>query len=1280
VERQRRKSAGVNRKLPGDYIWPEGFGVSKVFSVTTSEAIRRMELPPESQEDDVPVNIEDCDDDEHQSVALSNRSNVSLNLQRKRLALETEKAKQALEMEAMKLQKKMSLLQMEHDLRVAEIDEAEELASLKSNYMTDRPRVKEGSCKNSAVNEWISSTEPFTKCNPEEPRRGDSSDMHLLCQTLTDAIKSITVSPMTNKLAARQIVEKDFPLFDGNPEEWPVFVAQFRRISSLCEYTVEEMMIKLQKCLRGEAKNAVVGMMMSPDNVDLVIKTLEMRFGRPDQIIATVLSKVQAITPVKENNLENVIQMSNAVRGLVATVKSLCCRGHLENPQLLKDLLMKLPDTLKLRWGEVVMKRKGDVNLEDFSNWLSRIATAACFVSTPENRKTSSSTSEYFRKGKLATNKNRQETTLTVTNPETTPFETECSYCELKNHKTINCPRLKANDVETRWKVVTKRKLCFSCLRKNHRTFQCRTKRPCGVDGCMRSHNKLLHKKNVSSTSPTSSSPSLQTTQTNDDEKESENVLVVGQKNQVLLRQIKVRLYGEHGVMETVALCDEASTISLIDKAVANHLGLKGTSEPLCIQWTNDIVSRHERSTKIDLRISGVAAEARKFTMKNVRTVENLSLPRQQISRSDWTRHPHLRDLPISEFDEQPMILIGQDNIHLTVARKVHQGPQDAPIATKTHLGWILHGPVQQKNDIKAYTFHICHHEYPDDDLHEIVKRSFTTEAFGVNLNCWKANKDEARAQEIMKKTARRVGDRFEIGLLWRSDDITLPESKMTAMRRLQCVERRMVQDRNFRQQYCEKIQDYVDKGYARKLSPDEAAVENPRCWYLPHFGVVNINKPNKLRLVFDAASKSHGMSLNDNLLAGPDLLKSLVAVLMKFRQRKIAYCSDVREMFHQVRIRPEDRCAQRFLWREGNSDRPCDVYEMQVMTFGATCSPTCAQYIKNLNATEQAKSQEILNAILDKHYVDDYLDCKDTINEAMQTILEVRRVQELGGFELVNWVSNSKELMELLCTEERIAKHLNLDSDSALQRVLGLWWDPTSDTFQFRLKSEMINFDKNQRPTKRNVLKLVMSIFDPLGLIANFTIRGRILLQEIWRSGIDWDDRIDQNLHRLWLTWIDDLQNITTFRIPRCYSTDSSREVELHVFCDASKKAFAAAAYLRIMGNNSINVCLIVARGRVAPTKPISIPRLELQAAVMGSRLASSIKQELEIRIDQTFLWTDSTTVLHWIRGNGKKVGQFESHRIGEIQELTNVEDWRWIPSKLNVADDAIRTYDTDE
>jgi hypothetical protein len=141
-------------------------------------------------------------------------------------------------------------------------------------------------------------------------------------------------------------------------------------------------------------------------------------------------------------------------------------------------------------------------------------------------------------------------------------------------------------------------------------------------------------------------------------------------------------------------------------------------------------------------------------------------------------------------------------------------------------------------------------------------------------------------------------------------------------------------------------------------------------------------------------------------------------------------------------------------------------------------------------------------------------LDCKDIINEGMKTILEVRRVQQLGGFELVNWVSNSKELMEKLCAEERKSKTLNLDSASALQS--GLWWDPISDTFQFRLKSEMINFDKNQRPTKRNVLKLVMSIFDPLGLIAKFTIRGRILLQEIWRSGIDWDNRIDQEFHRL--------------------------------------------------------------------------------------------------------------------------------------------------------------------
>ncbi|XP_044759170.1 uncharacterized protein LOC123316923 [Coccinella septempunctata] len=794
--------------------------------------------------------------------------------------------------------------------------------------------------------------------------------------------------------------------------------------------------------------------MISPDNVDSVLKILEMRFGRPDLIIDGLISKIKAVTPIREHNIESLIKFSNHISCLVATIKSLGYNEHLQNPTLVRDIVQKLSDMIKLRWGEEVMKKHGTVDLSDLSDWISDIAAAACYSTQTED------------------------------------------------------------------------------LRK-------------------------------------------------------ENVLAVGQgAANILLRMIKVRLYGKNDFLETIALCDEASTVTLIDKSIVDHLEIEGNVESLCIQWTNNMTSCYEDSHRLDLDISGIHENAKRFTMKNVRSVENLSLPVQVIKETDWKKYPHLQGIPFNEIQGRPMILLGQDNIRLTVARRVIQGPENSPLATKTNLGWILHGDVDNHHGNKGifHSFHICHCEtVADDELHKMVKHSFSTEAFGVRVAI-KSNKKGSRALEIMQKTAKRIGDRFEIGLLWRENDIHLPESKNVAVRRLMCVEKQMHKDENFKRRYCEKIESYLRKGYARKLSAEEASEEGPRCWYLPHFGVINPNKPAKLRLVFDAASKSCGTSLNENLLAGPDLLQPLVEVLIKFRQRKIAFCSDVREMFHQVKIISSDQCSQRFLWREGNTQKPHDVYEMQVMTFGATCSPTCAQFVKNLNARQLTQRQDILDAIEMKHYVDDHLDCTDTVDEALEKIFEVKRIQNLGGFELVDWTSNSKDVMDALATQEDIiCKDLDFNSDRSIQRILGLSWDSKLDSFCFKLKSNIFAVETRNGTTKRQILKIVMSIFDPLGLIANLTVRGRILIQDIWKSGI---------------------------------------------------------------------------------------------AALMGARLKKMLIKTLEIKIDKTYLWTDSTTVLHWIKNDGSKLEQFESHRVGEIQESTDSFDWHWVPSKSNAADNATRTY----
>ncbi|XP_044755156.1 uncharacterized protein LOC123314105 [Coccinella septempunctata] len=1251
-----RRNAGINTRLADCYLWPPEFGSSKRKSVSgmskiseeSHSKLNQMEgkdaVLEVDEEDNTTKNhsirrkvLLSADDKQEtasvRSVCSRQSNSSSVELQRRKHAVEVAKIKQAIEMK--KLEDKLQLLELEQKVFETQVSDDMERSSGRSLHSSRSQRQNVPDNTPRRKMDVVEEAPRLTIPDKRPVRSPEPSAIERLCHTISEAVKSVGSAPRRDRFIARQVVEKDILHFDGNPEEWPVFITQFRKIASLCEYSSEEMMIKLQKCLKGEAKLAVSGMMISPDNVDSVLKILEMRFGRPDLIIDGLISKVKAVTPIREHNIESLIKFSNHISCLVATIKSLGYNEHLQNPTLVRDIVQKLPDMIKLRWGEEVMKKHGTVDLSDLSDWISDIAAAACYVSRPSS--STMNKTEPRSKPFVYSSTKRYETTLTTADSKKT--DKLCTYCREKGHYIQDCSKINQDDVETRWETVTRRKLCFSCLKNNHQTMKCRSKRQCGINNCKRSHHKLLHKDQSQQ-----NFDYTQSTQTEDLRKE--NVLAVGQgAANILLRMIKVRLYGKNDFLETIALCDEASTVTLIDKSIVDHLEIEGNVESLCIQWTNNMTSCYEDSHRLDLDISGIHENAKRFTMKNVRSVENLSLPVQVIKETDWKKYPHLQGIPFNEIQGRPMILLGQDNIRLTVARRVIQGPENSPLATKTNLGWILHGDVDNHHGNKRifHSFHICHCEtVADDELHKMVKHSFSTEAFGVQVAI-KSNKKDSRALDIMQKTAKRIGDRFEIGLLWRENDIHLPESKNVAVRRLMCVEKQMHKDENFKRRYCEKIESYLRKGYARKLSAEEASEEGPRCWYLPHFGVINPNKPAKLRLVFDAASKSCGTSLNENLLAGPDLLQPLVEVLIKFRQRKIAFCSDVRH----------------------------DIW--------CTCSPTCAQFVKNLNARQLTQRQDILDAIEMKHYVDDYLDCTDTVDEALEKIFEVKRIQNLGGFELVDWTSNSKDVMDALSTQEDfICKDLDLDSDRSIQRILGLSWDSKLDSFCFKLKSNIFEVETRNGTTKRQILKIVMSIFDPLGLIANLTVRGRILIQDIWKSGIGWDDSVEHEQYKTWKLWLLDLQKITNISIPRCYSTSipKAERVELHIFCDASKRAYASVAYLRMIAKTSIDVALIFARARVAPNKPISIPRLELQAALMGSRLKKMLIKTLEIKIDKTYLWTDSTTVLHWIKNDGSKLGQFESHRVGEIQESTDSSDWHWVPSKSNAADNATRTY----
>lgn len=239
--------------------------------------------------------------------------------------------------------------------------------------------------------------------------------------------------------------------------------------------------------------------------------------------------------------------------------------------------------------------------------------------------------------------------------------------------------------------------------------------------------------------------------------------------------------------------------------------------------------------------------------------------------------------------------------------------------------------------------------ETSECDLVQTVKRFILLDNLEVSQDHSRpASIEDLEGLSQLKRNTRKQGHRYETRLLWKFPKIHHPDSFPMAKRRAECLLQKLSKDPALYASMNAKIKDYVAKGYAIRIS--ESGKGSANCWYLPIFPVINPNKPNKLRIVWDAAAKVKGISLNSMLLKGPDLTAPLVNILRRFRQKRYAISGDIKEMYHQIKIHQEDQNYQRFLWHEEGHNEPT-LYALTVMTFGATCSPCAAQYVKNLNA-----------------------------------------------------------------------------------------------------------------------------------------------------------------------------------------------------------------------------------------------------------------------------------------------------------------------------------------
>ncbi|XP_058456916.1 uncharacterized protein LOC131434269 [Malaya genurostris] len=964
------------------------------------------------------------------------------------------------------------------------------------------------------------------------------------------------------QIAARQVIGKDLPAFGGNPEEWPAFISCFDQTTAACGYTNIENLNRLQRALYGHAKDTVRNQLFLPECVPHVIKSLEKMYGRPELLIRTLLEKIRGLQPPKHEKLETLMEFGIAVRNFVGHLKAARQDAHLTNPSLMQELVEKLP-------GRPPKIEKQKVK--------EKVFVQAHSTDSSANRDSKQ------QHGKT------------------------CAMCNLKGHRIIECHRFKSLCVSERVNVIQQKGLCKTCL-NNHGKWPCKSWKGCAVEGCRERHNTLLHP-----------APSVNV---------SASHVGKGAQQIPLFRIIPVVLFGKDRSQTVFAFIDEGSSITLLEESVANQLGIAGKPEPLTLQWTGNMTRVEQNSQQVKMEITSKQNELRRRSF-HARTVSCLVLPSQSMCYRELSQHfPHLRGLPMEDYElVQPKLLIGLDNLSLTVPLKLREGKNSEPVAVKCRLGWSIYGcgsskPIQRS----VVNLHVSASPDPDRLLNDQLREYFAIENTGIAIPIEKLeSKEDNRARRILTETTRRTGNRFETGLLWRSDEPNFPDSFPMAIRRLRALERKLQNDPAMSKRVSSQIAEYLQKGYAHKASEEELrGIDAKRIWYLPLGIVINPKKPSKF---------------------------------------PVAVSGDIREMFHQIKIRHPDSQSQRFLWRDSPSDNPT-VYIMDVCTFGSTCSPTSAQHVKNTNAREyEEKFPRACEVILNSHYVDDLLESFRTVKEAIDVINDVKTVHSLGGFEIRNFLSNKVEVLQGIGEISASAtKDLLLERESTTESVLGMRWIPSEDmfTYTFVPRSDLQSIlADGYIPTKREVLKVVMSLFDPLGLLAIFLVHGKVLIQDCWAAGLAWDDPINEDLCERWRRWTKFFPSLDTLRIPRCYfrspPTDDTSSLQLHVFVDASEVA-----------------SLVAAKTKIAPLK--SIPKLELKAAVLGVRLLEFVQNSHSYSIKERFLWSDSSTVLAWIQSDHRRYPKFVAVRVGEILMASDQREWRWLPSKMNIADAATK------
>jgi hypothetical protein len=861
-------------------------------------------------------------------------------------------------------------------------------------------------------------------------------------------------------------------------------------------------------------------------------------------------------------------------------------------------------------------------------------------------------------------------------------FKYFCPDCKVHGHSLAYCPTFKAMNLDARMQYCQQHHLHFRCLER-HKKGECvipESRQKCSVDAtCKYLHHPLLHGAKFRRRFPPSKQETGKTGDTSAASLPTKDLEIKGCT--LRLCQLYVRPAGRKDkIAQTVALLDQGSSRSYVDEdfyrafniAMRLHKDatatLHGSKSFVCADVPMEVsrdgktwfLVRYAKTMK-DLRLPGPELKWRDFVAAN---------PEFNEVEIDNVSFDQIRMLIGAELEEE-MLPLEEPNVRIK---------KEGILALKTQLGWTIGGDLQSIIGTNAIgCFAVGPEMKPNLDkiMNEVLselRRFNDMEAIGIEPRKLKLSRGGEEDQASMDKTTSWNNGRIRTQMLWQGKFSTLPNSEITARKRLNWLHQDL-RKKGILDKYTKTITTDLEKGYVRKLSQQEARELRSKVhWFLPHFVVVHPDKPDRPRRVLDCAAKTDGVSLNSLLRTGPNNLADLTGVVQRFRVHKKAIGADVTEMFSQVEVFPEDQKMLAFLWNEDPNVEP-DIYVNTRHVFGAKCSPAIATNAIRY-AVERSKP-DLLQTVIKQVYMDDFMHSAPTEEEAIRMGKEVRDAMGESSFCLRKWIANCKGILAAFPQEELAPSFVDLvyKEDAVLPtlKALGLKWDANSDTFGYstRLKPE---------PPKNvaQALGQLASVYDLLQLVGPFLMKAKLMLQSFHLSGKGWTDALDNEQLEGWMTWVHQLPLVATLTIPRWFGFAPGEPLTMNVFSDASEDGYGAVG---IFTNDSGVRSFISAKGRVInKRRPPTIPRSELQALVVGTRLAETAVEQLKeyLNIQRTIFWVDSAVVYYWANNKDKDLKDyniFVGNRLGEVFEtFGRLKDFspevRWLDTKSNPAD----------